>query len=162
MSDRVVVMDKAVIQQIGNPYDIYAKPANAFVANFIGVANLLEGTMRGRDGEACKVEIPLGQGREPLHIGAIGGEGATDGQRLVVCIRPEDLKLHLTKPELEGGMNLIEGEVIDTIYLGNFLECHVQVGPYDVNVQIDHFEQLEPGQKVYLTFYPDHGLSLTS
>ena len=45
MSDRVVVMNKGTIQQIGDPHTIYAQPANAFVANFIGVANLMEGTL---------------------------------------------------------------------------------------------------------------------
>ncbi|HEU5018316.1 MAG TPA: ABC transporter ATP-binding protein, partial [Pseudolabrys sp.] len=47
MSDRVVVMDKGVIQQIGDPQTIYARPANTFVANFIGVANLMPGVMLG-------------------------------------------------------------------------------------------------------------------
>ena len=50
---------------------------------------------------------------------------------------------------------------IDTVYLGNFLECRVGVGRHEVGIQIDHYEQLVPGQKVFLTFHPDHGLCLT-
>jgi hypothetical protein len=58
-------------------------------------------------------------------------------------------------------VNLLQGEVIDTIYLGNFLECRVRVGHYEVSVQMDHYEHLVPRQKVFLSFQPDHGLCLT-
>ena len=159
MSDRVVVMNKGVIQQIGDPQTIYAHPANTFVANFIGVANLMEGTCLGRDGDLCAMEIPLGQGLAPLNVRAIGAESAAKGQRLFLSLRPEDITLHLQAPNAAEG-NLLEGEVIDTVYLGSFLECRARVGEHEVGIQIDHFEQLEPGQKVFLTFQPDHGLCL--
>ena len=159
MSDRVVVMNKGVIQQIGDPQTIYARPANTFVANFIGVANLMQGTCRGRDGEYCELEIPLGEGRAPLHLRAAGAEGAVSGQRLYLSLRPEDITLHLTAPNTADG-NLFDGEVIDTVYLGSFLECRVRVGRHEMGIQIDHYEQLDPGQKVFLSFRPDHGLCL--
>lgn len=162
MSDRVVVMDKAVIQQIGDPLTIYANPANKFVANFIGVASLLEGTLLGRTGDYCDVEIPLGDDRPPLHIQAVGGAGAQPGQALYLSLRPEDVSLHLEAPHGESNGNVLEGNVIDTVYLGSFLECRVQVGCHELSIQIDHFEQLTPGQNVFLTFQPDHGLCLTS
>ena len=159
MSDRVIVMDRGVIQQVGDPQTIYARPANAFVANFIGVANLLEGTLLGRHGELCELEIPLGEGRLPLRLRAAGGEGAARGQRIILSLRPEDISLHLARPD--ACPNVIEGQVIDTVYLGNFLDCQVRVGTHEVGVQIAHYEQLVPDQKVFLTFQPDHGLCLT-
>jgi ABC-type Fe3+/spermidine/putrescine transport system ATPase subunit len=128
------------------------------VANFIGVANLMEGKCLGRSGDLYGMEIPLGDGRAPLKIQAIGEPGASEGQRLILSLRPEDIALHLKKPDAAD--NLLEGEVIDTVYLGNFLECRVQVGSHEVGIQIDHFEQLSPGQKVFLTFRPEHGLCL--
>jgi iron(III) transport system ATP-binding protein len=160
MSDRVVVMDKGVVQQIGDPHTIYARPANTFVANFIGVANLMEGTLRGRSAELCELEIPLGNGVPPAHVRAAGGDGAAPGQRLFLSLRPEDIQLHLQQPPGETG-NIFAGDVIDTVYLGNFLECRVQVGSHEIGIQIDHYEQLSPGQKVYLTFRPEHALCLT-
>ena len=160
MSDRVVVMNKGVIQQIGDPQAIYARPANAFVANFIGAANLIEGTCLGHEGDMCALEVPLGEGRAPLRLRAGGAENAVAGQRLILSLRPEDIRLHLKAPDAADG-NLLEGEVVDTVYLGNFLECRVRVGPHEVGIQIDHYEQLSPGQKVFLTFNPDHGLCLT-
>ena len=161
MSDRVVVMNKGVIQQIGDPLTIYARPANAFVANFIGVANLMQGTLTGRSGEFCRMEIPLGEGRAPLRLIAAGGEGAAQGQPLILSVRPEDFAIHLKQPADAANGNLFAGEVIDTVYLGNFLECRVRVGRYEVGIQIDHYEQLAPNQQVFLSFQPDHGLCLT-
>ncbi|HET7850716.1 MAG TPA: ABC transporter ATP-binding protein [Pseudolabrys sp.] len=160
MSDRVVVMDKGVIQQIGDPHDIYARPRNAFVANFIGATNLMQGVLRGRDGDTCNIEIALGDNHPPLRIRAIGGNGATGNQRMIVSVRPEDLSIHLQVPE-EDGSNVLEGEVIDTVYLGNFLECNVRVGTQEIGVQLDHYMQLRPHQRVFVTFAPDRGLCLT-
>jgi iron(III) transport system ATP-binding protein len=160
MSDRVVVMNKGVIQQVGDPHTIYVQPANAFVASFIGVANLMQGTLVGRSGELCEMEIPLGEGHAPLRVSAIGGEGAAKGQKVVLSVRPEDIFVHLKPLEGTSG-NLFEGEVIDTVYLGSFLECRVRVGSHEVGVQIDHYENLEPGQKIHLSFKPEHGLCLT-
>jgi iron(III) transport system ATP-binding protein len=162
MSDRVVVMNYGVIQQIGDPREVYARPVNAFVANFLGVANLLQGTLLERQGSICDVEIPLNDTRPPLRIRGDGTDSATVGQAIVMCVRPEDFTLHLKCPADVSGINVIEGEVIDTIYLGNFLDCQVRVGPYEVGVQIDHFEHLVPNQTVYLTFRPEHGLCLNA
>jgi ABC-type Fe3+/spermidine/putrescine transport system ATPase subunit len=161
MSDRVVVMDKGVIQQVGDPQTIYARPANTFVANFIGVANLMPGVMLGRSGAFCDMEIALGEGHAPLRVQAIGGDGAVAGQTLTLSLRPEDIALHLEAPAATGTGNMFEGEVIDTIYLGNMLECRVKIGQHEIGIQVDHYEQLEPKQKVYLSFQPDHGLCLT-
>jgi len=161
MSDRVVVMNKGVIQQVGDPETIYARPANAFVANFIGVANLLEGKLVNRNGDISELEIPLGDGLAPLHLKAAGGEGASRGQKIILSMRPEDISLHLQRPEGGSNVNLMEAEVIDTVYLGNFLDCRVRLGMHEVGIQIDHFERLAPGQKVFLTLRPEHGLCLT-
>ncbi len=163
MSDRVVVMDKAVVQQIGDPQTIYAEPANSFVANFIGVATLLEGKLLGRDGKNCQIEVPVGQGSEPLRLQAVGAVGARPGQRIILSLRPEDIQFYLQKPGAANGgaANVFSGEIIDTVYLGNFLECRVRVGMHEVGIQLDHFMQLETGQIVYLSFRPEHGLCLT-
>ncbi|MEE9275764.1 MAG: ABC transporter ATP-binding protein [bacterium] len=159
MSDRVVVMDRGVIQQVGDPETIYARPANAFVANFIGVANLLEGKLLGRSGEFAEVEVALGGGLPPLRLRAAGGEGAERGREVILSLRPEDMSLHLEHPG--EAPNLMAGQVIDTVYLGNFLDCQIRVGKFEVGVQIDHYEKLSPGQDVYMSFEPGHGICLT-
>jgi ABC-type Fe3+/spermidine/putrescine transport system ATPase subunit len=161
MSDRVVVMNNGAIQQIADPRTVYARPANAFVANFIGVANLMQGILLGRSGELCEMEIPLGEGRAPLRLRALGGNHAAPGQALLLSVRPKDLSLHLREPKGADDANLFAGEVVDTVYLGNFLECRVKVGRYEIGVQLDHYEQLVPRQRVFLGFQPEHALCLT-
>jgi len=83
------------------------------------------------------------------------------GQHLLLTLRPEDIALHLERPDSPSNGNLLDGEVIDTVYLGNFLECRVRVGSNEINIQIDHYEQLSPQQKEFQTFDPDHALCLT-
>jgi ABC-type Fe3+/spermidine/putrescine transport system ATPase subunit len=129
------------------------------VANFIGVANLLPATLLGRSDALCDVEVSLGSESSPLRLRAAGGDGASPGQRVVLSLRPEDLALHLAPPV--GEPNVLEGEVADTVYLGACLDGRVRVGPHEVSVRVDHGEQFAAGQKVYLTFPPDHGLCLT-
>jgi ABC-type molybdate transport system ATPase subunit len=73
-----------------------------------------------------------------------------------VNIRPEDLTLHLNQPDANGTKNVLPGAVIDTVYLGNFLDCRVDVRGHEIGIQIDHFEQLSEGQPVYLTVEPEH------
>jgi iron(III) transport system ATP-binding protein len=161
MSDRIVVMDKGVIQQIGDPHTLYARPANAFVANFLGVANLLEARLIARDGELCELEVVPGKDCAPLYLRAGGLNGAQVGQRIILSIRPEDISLHLQPPDPAGNVNVMEARIVDTVYLGNFLDCRLRVGDCELGVQIDHFERLAPDQRVYLNFQPQHGVCLS-
>jgi ABC-type sugar transport system ATPase subunit len=96
-----------------------------------------------------------------VRVRAAGGEGATIGQKLILSLRPEDISLHLGPPQNAADGNLLAGEVIDTVYLGSFLACRVSVGRYELGIQLDHYEQLLPGQHVFLTFAADHALCLT-
>jgi iron(III) transport system ATP-binding protein len=159
MSDRIVVMNQGAIAQIGDPRTVYLRPANAFVADFIGAANLIDAVLLGREGGVCDLELAVGSDRPPARVRAAGGDGALSGHSVVLSVRPEDIALHLQRPDGTSG-NLLYGEVIDTVYLGNFLDCQVRVGSCEVSVQINHYEQLAPGQKVFLTFDPDHALCL--
>jgi len=161
MSDRVVVMDKAVIQQIGDPQAIYSEPANTFVAGFIGVANLIEGKLLASEGDVSDVEIPCNDGGDPMRLRARTNQAIPLGGHLSINIRPEDLTLHVNEPQANGARNILPGKVIDTVYLGNFLDCRVDVRGHEVGIQIDHFEQLSEGQPVFLTAEPAHIQCLT-
>ena len=99
MSDRVVVMNNGVIEQIGTPEDIYNEPVNAFVADFIGEANILNGTMI----DDCRIKI-LGKELECVDKG-FGKNTPVD-----VVIRPEDIKV--TTPE--------NGQLIGTVEKSTF------------------------------------------
>ncbi len=108
MADRIMVMNEGVIEQIGSPVDIYRRPANAFVADFVGSMNFLNGVIdtsgRVRVGGvsfACS-EIPEG----------IGG-----GDAVTACIRPEDIVIRNTNPATE---NAMEARITELEFLGSF------------------------------------------
>jgi iron(III) transport system ATP-binding protein len=156
MSDVVVVMDQGVIQQVADPYTIYDRPANAFVAKFIGVANLLEGTLLGRNSHGCDVEVPVGPGQAPLRLCASGDRRVGLGQRVILGIRPEDISLHGACP----GGDAIEGTLIETLFRGSFCDCRVRVGRHEVIVQTAPDPALVHGRKVFLTFDGGRGFCL--
>ena len=109
MSDRVVVMDKGKIQQIGTPEDIYNEPVNAFVADFIGESNIIDGVML----EDCKVEF-CGRTFECVDKG-FGRNTPVD-----VVIRPEDLKI------VYAGDGLLQGVVESIVFKGVHYEMMVR------------------------------------
>ena len=129
MSDTIVVMNQGYIQQIGTPEDIYNEPQNAFVADFIGDSNILDGIMI----EDRLVEI-LGAKFECVDVG-FGKSKPVD-----VVIRPEDIDL--VKPE-EG---TIHGRVTHLIFKGVHYEMEVAVNGFELLV---HSTDLFPvGQEV--------------
>jgi ABC-type Fe3+/spermidine/putrescine transport system ATPase subunit len=161
MSDRVVVMNNGVVQQIGDPQTIYWQPANTFVARFIGVASVIEGTVLGRENGCCDVEVQLAAGRAPLVLRIACRERVGRGARLAVCLRPEDVDLHLTAPDPARQTNVLQGEVTATAYLGTYVECRARVGAYELCVQTPHAHELGIGQTVFLTFEPDAAIAVT-
>ena len=109
MSDRIAVMSKGEALQIGKPEEIYERPENKFVADFIGETNFLDGVVKGQNGTSVEVDLP--------DTGTIHVESSrtfTSGQQVSVAVRPEKLRLN---NEVSGGNNL-RGRVEDVIYIG--------------------------------------------
>jgi iron(III) transport system ATP-binding protein len=152
LSDRIVVMHQGRIVQQGEPERIYAEPANRFVADFIGVANLLEARLvePGRDGSLGCVETDWGR---PRRLRCRGAEGGAPGDRGTVAVRPEGIQLSRNRPA--GEENVLEGEVRDLIYLGNFLDCRVDVEGKELRIQLDHSVEMPPGTPVYVRLPPE-------
>ncbi len=137
MSDRIIVMNKGIIQQIGSSKSIYDEPQNAFVADFIGESNIIDGIMR-RD---CLVEI---QGAKiPCVDVGFGKDELVD-----VVIRPEDLVL------VEEEEGYLKGMVISTIFKGAYYEIKVRVGEYEWMVQ--SVNPAPVGTMKGLTILPDN------
>ena len=136
MSDRVVVMDGGKIQQVGTPQDIYNEPQNAFVADFIGESNIVDGVML-RD---YFVEFS-GQQFECLDKGFLENE-AVD-----VVVRPEDVDI----VAVEKGM--LTGTVTSVTFLGVHYEIIVDIGGFKWMIQTtdEHFT----GDQVGLYIEPD-------
>ena len=135
MSDRIVVMNHGVIQQVGSPTDIYNEPENAFVADFIGESNIIDGVMlEDRKVEFCDREF------ECVDSG-FGHNVPVD-----VVIRPEDLRL------VYAGDGLLQGVVESIVFKGVHYEMMVRTEHFTFTV---HSTMAEPvGKTVGLTVIP--------
>ena len=114
MSDTIVVMNQGYIQQIGTPENIYNEPENAFVADFIGHSNIIDGTMiEDRLVEILGVKMPCVD------------EGFGKNKPVDVVIRPEDVEL------VEPSEGYLEGEVTSLIFKGVHYELDVMANGYE-------------------------------
>lgn len=137
MSDRIIVMNQGIIQQMGTSKSIYDEPQNAFVADFIGDSNIIDGVME----KDCLVRIQ--NQRIPCVDVGFGKDELVD-----VVIRPEDLVI---VDEAEG---LLTGMVVSIIFKGAYYEIKVRVQDYEWMVQSVNPAQI--GSMVGLTILPDN------
>jgi iron(III) transport system ATP-binding protein len=155
MSDEIIVMSKGRIQQKGGPHEIYARPVNAYVSNFIGVANLLKGrviavTAPGRG------EVEVAEGGMRVKLPCQLGAGIAQGAETVVSVRPENVRAM----RKNGSAPVLEGEVLQAIFLGNCVDCRVRWGEFEWKVLAHPRDRLREGDKVYLRLDPDHTLAV--
>ena len=119
MSDRIVVMDAGAIQQVGTPEQIYKRPANRFVADFIGESNFISGTSRP-DGARLRLETPDG-----LRFTATAGDHDLDSEAVTAIVRPECI---VAAPEPSDLPNVFTGEVRSRIYMGDAVKYEIRIG----------------------------------
>jgi putative spermidine/putrescine transport system ATP-binding protein len=144
MADLVVVMGDNRVQQVGPPLEVYRRPVNRFVADFIGINNFLPARVT-RDGE---VEV---MGRTLAHATPEGVSGEA-----TLSIRPEDVRLHARRPDAPA----FEGRVSFVRDVGRLVETLVRVGEQEVAVI--GAPPLDEGTEVWLELPPDAGTVLTS
>ena len=136
MSDTVVVMNGGDIQQIGTPQDIYNEPKNAFVADFIGESNIIDGRML-RD-----FEVEFG-GQSFSCV----DKGFARNELISVVVRPEDIQV---VPSIQGQLT---GVVKSVIFKGVHYEMHVEQGGYE---WIIHSTQASlPGEAIGMLIGPE-------
>jgi iron(III) transport system ATP-binding protein len=126
LSDRVVIMHEGRIQQIGTPPEIYAHPANRFVADFIGKANFLDAEVAAID-PSTGVTLDI-YGKQLQVPGA--AEQLREGMKVVVVVRPESIAL---KAKAEGGLR---GVVRESVYLGSEIVYEVQLRDQLITVEV--------------------------
>jgi putative spermidine/putrescine transport system ATP-binding protein len=123
MSDRVAVFNAGVIQQVASPSELYEKPANSFVAQFIGENNRLLGRLVEANGQTCMAELADGSRIQATYTGA-----AAVGEPTSLSIRPERIKI---APPEGAPANRFEGIVRELIYLGDHLRVRFAIGGID-------------------------------
>ena len=144
LSDQIIVMDKGVVAQMGTPQEIYYHPVNEFVADFIGEANFLRGTMTGRDGDHVLLDI----GGESMRVQ--GRENMTEGESYTVVLRPEAAKL-----ADNGGLAC---KVVLSCFMGSYQNYHVMVGDTLVKLEEPNPQNkriYQVGETCSLVFEPE-------
>jgi iron(III) transport system ATP-binding protein len=146
MSDVMAVMRDGVIVQEGAPAEIYTNPREAFVADFIGRTNFLEGHVLdvADDGAAPLASVATAIGTLAARV----EPGMRAGDRVTLAMRPENIVLASA-----GG---ISGTVETVVYVGNLLDCLVAVGDVRIRVQLHPSASLARGAAVRLEFPPEH------
>jgi spermidine/putrescine transport system ATP-binding protein len=149
MSDRIAVMNKGVALQIGKPEEIYERPANKFVADFIGETNFIDGVVKAQKGQVVEIELP---GTATVCVNS--SRSFTNGQKIAVAVRPEKLRLNT---EIKDGNNL-KGRVEDVIYIGTDTHYGIRfaggqkVRLREQNVMLGHHELVHAGDEVSVSF----------
>jgi spermidine/putrescine transport system ATP-binding protein len=157
MSDRIAVMNRGRYEQLGDPETLYERPATRFVAGFLGVSNLLPGSVEGRDGEYAAIRLESdAQIRVPRSL----VDGATGVE---VGVRPEKIRVVSAETEPPPGHNQLAGVVQDVSYLGVSTQYIVDAGAgihltvYEQNVErATQTELRRRGDSVRLAWSPDH------
>jgi spermidine/putrescine ABC transporter ATP-binding subunit len=159
VSDRIAVMGRGRIQQLGTPREIYARPAARFVADFIGASNLLPVRVAAVRGDEAEVELE-GVGRLQVR-GPGGGTALVPGGRVDLLIRPERIAL---LPADAGGPNILSAKIVDLTFLGSHTEARVEVhGGLRLLVALDEHRcpaALAEGAAVRVALPPDAFLAL--
>ena len=143
ISDKIIIMSKGKVEQIGTPREIYYHPNSKFVADFIGEANFLKAQVVSATGEKAQIRV-AGQGLEANNFA-----NAKAGEESTLVIRPEAVVLS------EKG--LLEATVTLSTFMGSYQYYQVMVG--DMEVQITDYNPVnrriyEVGEKAYLDFDP--------
>jgi putative spermidine/putrescine transport system ATP-binding protein len=152
LSDRIVVMNHAQIEQVGTPFEIYNFPQTAFVASFVGTLNSVPAEVVDANSGLLRVD-----GQQVRSARAINGTGA-DG-RLTVALRPELLSL----APATNGANRLAGRVESITFLGAIVRVQVRLGQTAIHVDTfnnPHLTLPQPGAEVTVSFSPEAVLVL--
>ena len=142
ISDRIAVMNQGNIMQIGRPEEIYRKPANPFVANFIGVSNFIDCTLDGQDPKAATVKLHDGHSFQMPLRAPYSGE-------VILSARPE--QLFFSETGLPGRVNM-------STFLGDFIQYEVELSTGQVLELNEYTKDVDgaknDGEEVHISFDP--------
>jgi len=150
MSDRIVVMRDGLIEQIGTPGEIYNHPRNAFVADFVGSANLVQGKSRPELARDGLIAIETAGG----HVVHADAHGRPVSDLPTVSVRTVHFKLSSERPP--GDINVWPVTVRRAVFLGDFAQLNVDWGGRIVVVRRLGAELIADGEPAWLTAEPRH------
>jgi spermidine/putrescine transport system ATP-binding protein len=162
MSDRLAVMSNGRVEQVGNPEDIYERPATRFVAGFIGTSNIIEAPVAGRVGDFLQVESAPD---DRLLVVAPAGVSIRNGEKLAFTVRPEKLRIAGEHEVVPDRYCTVVGTVDDVVYQGVSTQLVVRT---DAGATLVVFRQNNervsdagvPGNRVRLVWDPEFNVVL--
>jgi iron(III) transport system ATP-binding protein len=158
ISDRIAVMDSGNVVQIGNAKEIYERPVDRFVADFIGTMNFIPGKVVEVLDENRLVRVNT-EFSERLLCSLTKGMQPETGEPVFASIRPEDVQVFSDSPQ--ESENIVEGTITNKAYLGNFLFVFISVNETTIRAQMTPYMPQEEGQKVYLYLDPRKCMALS-
>jgi spermidine/putrescine transport system ATP-binding protein len=157
MADTIAVMNKGKIEQAGTAEELYEQPRTAFVANFLGVSNLVDGKVLERGADMATVETPDGTIRVPCSL-----MSEAPGDAVRVGVRPEKIELIPASAGTPPGRNALRGQVTVASFLGVSIHYVITApGGEELTVFAPNRDGVQPrtlgvGQDVLLTWDPQH------
>ena len=142
LSDRIIIMNKGKIEQMGTPMEIYYKPVNEFVADFIGTANFIDGRIKKVENNEVLINV------DGIDLSVPYSGDKKEGICKVV-LRPEAVEI--------GKEGLLQGKVVLSTFMGSYQDYVVSVNGGSVRVQDNNpqiKEKYSEGEKVYINFDP--------
>ncbi len=146
MSDRIVVFNNGIAQQLATPDELYERPANAFVAGFIGENNRLHGTIDSIDGKYCKVTVT-----DDVSLKAICVNVSEVGEKTTLSLRPE--RVAINPAENAEYDTRLPARVEEIMYLGDHIRIRLQI--------VDHDDFIVKVANCELTGFPGTGEAVT-
>ena len=152
LSDEIAVFNAGRIVQRGTPQDIYRHPKTQFVADFVGSANFVPGTVKASNGNIVEVETEHGLMRCSFT------EAVNTGQSVLVTARPEDLMLFDANPP--DGLNTLSGKIANRVFLGEVVDYVVALGDGELRVRARPEFDFSIGQPVNIGVSPQKCVAL--
>jgi putrescine transport system ATP-binding protein len=158
MSDRLAVMDKGRVLQIGTPAEVYESPNSRHVAQFLGAANVFEGRVSRRLDGVVEVRC---EGME--HVLLLRSSAANDGDTIAFAVRPEKIAIADAPSD---GLNGVQADVEDIAYKGDVSIIHARLADgRPVRVQETNVRRgdgsMRRGRRVWLLWHPQDGAVLS-
>ena len=160
LSDRLIVMNRGVIEQVGSPGEVYERPQSEFVADFVGAINFIRGEIVGANPSQSMVYVSTGS--ERLACTVDGNRCPASGERVLLVIRPE--KITVTAPDIHPQgrveeetflVNKVNAQVEMNTYYGDHRELNVTTKDFPLKVFTPNSVTAQRGRSIGIEFSPD-------
>jgi ABC-type Fe3+/spermidine/putrescine transport system ATPase subunit len=148
LSDRLAIMDRGRVEQIGTPLGVYSEPATPNVRDFLGRVATFAGRTSGRHADGRLAVHLQGEGQPTIHVDD-RGDGLAPDSAVEVSIRPEDILVDRSPPHPAD--NVLSGCIEALLFLGDTYETRVRVGEHTITLELPRSQEWREGQQIYLT-----------